>query len=100
LESTLLREGLEVERVAFEDERAEGMAWPLLDVRSLVIYGEPFNTQRWGGLEGVYVGLFTRLVVGGKLPTFVEFGVIQGCLFLKVRVDMLDSEVVATLLHS
>ena len=100
LKGSLLGEGLEVERVAFEDEGAEGMARPLLDVRSLVIYGEPFNTQHWGGLEGVYVGFFTRLVVDGKLPTFVEFVVIKGCLFLKVRVDMLDSEVGASLLHS
>jgi hypothetical protein len=78
--------------VAFEDEGAEGLARPLLDIRSLVVDGEPFNTQHRGGLEGVCVGLFTRLVCGGKLPSFIEFGVIQGCRFLKVRVDMLDGE--------
>jgi hypothetical protein len=86
LEGSLLGEGLEVECVAFEDEGAEGLARPLLDISSLVVYGEPFNTQRRGGLEGVFVGLFTCLVCGGKLPSFVEFGVIQGCRFLKVRV--------------
>ena len=81
-------------------EGAEGLARPLLDVSALVVYGEPFNTQRRGGLEGVFVGLFTRLVCGGKLPSFVEFGVIQGCRFLKVRVDMLNGEVGASFLHS
>ena len=86
--------------MALEDVGAEGMARRLLDVRSLVVDREPFNTQRWGGLEGLYVGLFTRLVGGGKLPTFVEFGVIQGCLFLQVGVDMLNSDVGASLFHS
>ena len=100
LEGSLLGEGLEVEFVALKNERAEGLARPLLDISSLVVYRELFGAQRRGGLEGVCVGLFTRLVFGGKLPSFVEFGVIQGCRFLKVRVDMLNGEVGASFLHS
>jgi hypothetical protein len=100
LEGSLLKEGLEVECVTFEDEGAEGLTRHLLDISSLVVYGEPFNTQRRGGLEGVFVGLFARLVCGGELPTFVEIGVILGCRFLKVRVDMLNGEVGASFLHS
>jgi hypothetical protein len=95
-----LGEGLEVERVAFKDEGAKSVARSLLDVRSLVVDGEVFDTQFWGSLERVQMGLFTRLVGGGKLPTFVVFGVIRGCLFLKMRVNMLDNEVGASLLHS
>ena len=81
LEGSLLGEGLEVEFVALKNERAEGLARPLLNISSLVVYGELFDAQRRGGLEGVLVGLFARLVCGGKLPSFVEFGVIQGCRF-------------------
>ena len=86
--------------MAFEDEGAEGLARPLLDISSLVVYRELFDAQSRGGLEGVLVGLFARLVCGGKLPTFVEFGVILRCRFLKVRVDMLNGEVGASFLHS